>query len=137
MLRNSSSGLGKNHAVRWLVVSVVCGILWILVNLVFSLNAIGMSSAGCSYGLISAYGLLFRGRRIFMIFGSMRSEHMILLIIAIGILINIMTPINLIWVAGAGVGYVYVKLCWRWVREQPQETPVATQRRTDGFVDID
>jgi len=40
----------------WLVVSVSCGILWVLINLVMGGNAIGTGAAACSYGFLATMG---------------------------------------------------------------------------------
>ncbi len=120
----------------WLVVSVVCGILWLLINMILSSNIIGMGSAACSYGLIATFGLIYRRRRSFAMFASLETQHLALILIAIGILMSIMTPINLVWVAGAGVAYIYIKLRWH-LSSNKTNVPPSPQGRSNGFVDID
>jgi len=46
----------------------------------------------------------------------MPAEYVVYLLVAIGVLVGIPHPISWIWVAGAGVAYVYLKLIW-WMRE--------------------
>ncbi len=121
----------------WLVVSVGCGLLWVIVNLLFGLNFIGMGASGCTYGLITTIGLLFRGRRFFLFFIAVEARYMVLILIAIGILMNIATPINLVWVSGALVAYAYIKLRWRMVSQSHRSIPPVEQRRSGSFVDVD
>lgn len=53
----------------WLIVSVVCGLIWIAVNALLGRNFIGIGSASCAYGLIAVFGLLYRKRRFLAFFG--------------------------------------------------------------------
>jgi membrane associated rhomboid family serine protease len=121
----------------WLVISTGCGVLWMIVNIFFGKNFIGMGAAGCTYGLLATMGLLLRGRRFFMFFATIESRYLVLILIAIGILMNIATPINLIWISGALIAYLYIKLRWRMASQSSRTIQTIEQRRTDGFVDID
>lgn len=121
----------------WAVVSAVCGLLWVIVNLVTGNNFIGMGASACTYGLIAAMGLLFRGRRLFIFFTTVDSQCLVLILIAIGILMNIATPINLVWISGALVAYGYIKLRWNMASKSSRGVSSAEQGRSNGFVDID
>ena len=121
----------------WLVVSVLCGLLWVIVNLVTGNNFIGMGASACTYGLITTMGLLFRDRRFFMFFTTIKSQHLVLILIAIGVLMNIAAPINLVWIAGAAVAYGYIKLRWSMASKRSSGVQPVEQRRANGFVDID
>lgn len=121
----------------WVVVSAACGLLWVIVNLLIGNNFIGMGASACIYGLITTMGLLFRGRRFFMFFATVESWHLVLILIAIGILMNIATPINLVWISGALVAYIYIKLRWSMAQKSRRNIPSVEQRRSNGFVDID
>ncbi len=121
----------------WAVVSAVCGLLWVIVNLVTGNNFIGMGASACTYGLITTMGLLFRGRRFFMFFATVESRYLVLILIAIGILMNIATPINLVWISGALVAYGYIKLRWSMASKSHRTIPSVEQSRSNGFVDID
>ncbi|MCK4825382.1 hypothetical protein KA005_57070, partial [bacterium] len=87
--------------------------------------------------LIATMGLLFRGRRFFMFFATIEARYLVLILIAIGILMNIATPINLVWISGALVAYVYIKLRWRMASQSQRDIPSAEQRRHGDFVDVD
>jgi len=121
----------------WLVISVGCGLLWVIVNLLTGNNLIGQGASACTYGLIATMGLLFRGRRFFIFFATVESQYLVLILIAIGILMNLTQPINLVWISGALVAYVYIKLRWRMASKSQRSTPSVEQRRPNGFVDID
>lgn len=121
----------------WLVISVGCGLLWVIVNLLTGNNFIGMGASGCTYGLIATMGLLFRGRRFSMFFVTVDSRYLVLILIAIGILMNIATPINLVWVSGALIAFAYIKLRWRMASQSHRRIPSVEQRRPSDFVDID
>ena len=121
----------------WLVISVGCGLLWIIVNLLTGNNFLGMGASGCTYGLFATMGLLFRGRRFFMFFATIESRHLVLILIAIVILMNITSPINLVWISGALVAYIYVKLLWRRPSQSHRSVKSVDQRRSGSFVDVD
>lgn len=121
----------------WLVISATCGLLWVIVNLLTGNNFIGMGASACTYGLITTMGLLFRGRRFFMFFATVESRYLVLILIAIGILMNIATPINLVWISGALVAYGYIKLRWSMASKSSKDVSSVEQRRANGFVDID
>jgi membrane associated rhomboid family serine protease len=121
----------------WLVISIGCGLLWIIVNILFNINFIGMGAAGCTYGLLATMGLLFRGQRLFFFFVTIESQYLVLILIAIGILMSLAVPINLIWIAGASIAYIYVKLRWRMASQGGVNISSTEPTRSDGFVDID
>lgn len=121
----------------WVVVSVGCGLLWIVVNLLTGNNFIGMGASGCAYGLLTTMGLLFRGKRFFMFFTTVESQHLVLILIAVGILMSLTQPIILIWISGALVAYIYVKLRWNMFSKSYIHRPSAGQKRPGNFVDID
>ena len=121
----------------WVVVSVACGFLWVIVNLLTGNNFIGMGASACTYGLIATMGLLFRGRRFFMFFATVESHHLVLILVAVGILINISMPFNMIWISGALVAYGYVKLRWNMASKIRRDISATGEGRANGFVDID
>ncbi|MHC4159774.1 MAG: rhomboid family intramembrane serine protease [Planctomycetota bacterium] len=121
----------------WLVISAACGLLWVIVNLLTGNDFIGMGASGCTYGLIATMGLLFRGKRFFMFFATVEARYLVLFLIAIGILMNITTPINLVWISGALVAYAYIKLRWSIASKSSRDVSSVEQRRANGFVDID
>lgn len=121
----------------WLVISATCGFLWVIVNLVTGNNFIGMGASGCTYGLIAAMGLLFRGRRFFMLFAIVEAKYMVFILMAIGILMNIAKPINLVWIFGALVAYIYIKLRWSMASKSSRNVSYTEQSQANGFVDID
>lgn len=121
----------------WFVVSVVCGFLWAGVTLVTGSNAVGFGATACCYGFISTLGLLYRGTRFFMFFGTVEAQHLALILIAIGIIMNIMAPLTLVWIAGAPVAYLYVKAVWSRAGKRPARTKSRGTRSRGNFVDID
>jgi len=105
----------RSFAILCLVVGVVCGVLWTVVGLIIgifssSFVAAGWSFAGCTYGIMGAFALIFRRQKVASFFFIMEAQHLVLLIAGIGVVLSIPRPIALIWVAGAGVGYLYAKL---------------------------
>jgi membrane associated rhomboid family serine protease len=106
----------------WFVVSIVCGILWVLVSLLIGGNPIGMGATACSYGLIATMGLLFRGSRFLLFFVTVEAQHMVIGLIVIGIILNLAAPMTLVWIAGAPVAYLYVKAKWRYAAGRPRRS---------------
>lgn len=121
----------------WLVTSMGCGLLWVVVNLFTGNNFAGMGASGCTYGLIATMGLLFRGRRFFMFFIAVPSQYIVLILIVIGVITNLAQPINLVWISGALIAYLYVKLRWYLASQNRGSRQPAEQRPYRSFVDID
>jgi len=121
----------------WLVVSLTCGLIWLLVSLATGSAFIGLGTASCGYGLIGTFGLLFRRKRFFALFWTIEAQYLALFLIAVGIVLGIAQPITWIWVAGAGVAYIYVKLRWRFASGGTRGRVRSAQSRPEGFVDID
>jgi membrane associated rhomboid family serine protease len=121
----------------WIVLSVGCGLIWVAVNLATGNNFYGIGASGCTYGLIATMGLLFRDRLFFVLFATIKCPHLALILIVIGILINMSIPIYLVWILGAPVAYVYVKLRWSMADKGRRSASSAEQGSSRGFVDID
>jgi membrane associated rhomboid family serine protease len=121
----------------WLTVTVACGLLWIVLNLLTGYSMAGMGAGAGGYGLIATFGLLFRGQRFFALFGTIEAQHIAIGLIAIGVILSLPVPITLVWVAGALVAYVYVKARWS-LQAKPSVRPGLQRSGGKGqFVDID
>ncbi len=120
----------------WTIVSVVCGLLWVLITAVFGDNYVGMGAGACTYGLLATFGLLNRGKRLNVFFATMEAQYLVLILIGVGVILNITRPIGLIWVSGALVAYIYVKLRWR-LAEQTSPHSKASSASKERFIDID
>ncbi len=120
----------------WATVTGICGILWCVVTSVLGMPAIGTGGMAFTFGLLTVYGYLFRRRKVQLFMWPMESQHMVLLFLAIGVLMSLRQPLSLVWVAGAGVGWLYVKLLQARQDRQatPQESPEEPRK---GFVDLD
>lgn len=127
----------RSFVALWLVVSVTCGVIWFLVNLVGGWNYVGIGTGACGYGIIGTFGLLFRRKRFLALFWSVEAQYIAWLLIGIGLVLGIARPISWIWVAGALVAYIYVKLRWRIQSNSMYNRPAAVEGRRDGFVDVD
>lgn len=121
----------------WFVVSVACGVLWAGITLITGINAVGVGATACCYGFISTMGLLHRGTRFFFFFTTLEAQHVALIVIGIGIVLNIMRPITLVWIAGALVAYVYVKAQWSHMRKGTFRPGPRDAGQRGSFVDID
>ncbi len=121
----------------WLVVSIACGLLWVAVNLLTGSNFVGVGAAACCYGIIGTMALLFYGTRFFFFFTTVEAQYLALILIAIGIILNIKPPINLVWVVGAPVAYIYVKTCWSHARKGRFHARPRPTKHKGNFVDID
>ncbi len=121
----------------WLTVTLACGVLWILLNLLMNYSMAGLGAGAGCFGLVATFGLLFRGRRFFAFFGTIEAQHIAIGLIAIGVILSLPVPITLVWVAGALVAYVYVKASWS-LKARPSVRPRLQRSGGKGqFVDID
>ena len=126
----------KSFVALWLVITLGCGFLWIIVSMLFGGNFLGMSTAGCGYGLLATYAVLNRGRRISMLFVTLEAQYLAIIFIAIGLIMSIASPLNFIWVSGAGIAYLYVKLRLQ-NRHRSLGQDSSKNKSSGGFVDID
>jgi membrane associated rhomboid family serine protease len=121
----------------WLVVIVACGLAWLAVSVISGREMVGMGGQAGVYGLIASFGMLFRGRQPQRMFGALQGQHLALLFIAIGIILSITQPVNFIWLAGAGVAYLYIKFLWRKQNHKGDLQSGPAGDRGGGFVDLD
>jgi membrane associated rhomboid family serine protease len=104
----------KTRATFLLTVTVIvtCGITWILFNLLLGRNNPGMGSGAMAYGFIGAFGILFRKQRFLAFLWTVEAQTIAWILIAIGIVFGIASPITWIWVGGALVAYAVTKAKW-------------------------
>ena len=122
----------------WLVSTVICGIVWVVVSFIFRMGFTGVGSGPFSYAIIAAFGIQFRKQKMFAYFWTLEAQFVALLLIIAGLVLNIAQPIYWIFVGGAAVGYFFVKFreknpFFRSGRRQVKEHSV----RSSGFVDLD
>lgn len=127
----------KSFFLLWLVISVVCGLVWVLINFLFRINAVGIGGGAFIYGLVAVFGLIYRKKKFFAFFWTVEAQHLALFIIGIGLVVAIPQPILWVWVGGALVGFVYVKLRWNFQRSRSPKPRFSASARSEGFVDLD
>lgn len=123
--------------VLWLVISVICGLLWVLLSLILGVNYVGTGAGACTYGLLAIFGMLNRGRRISIFMATLEAQYLVIIFIAIGIILNIMQPIGLIWISGALVAYLYIKLRWKMSEKSAAPNNLSASGQRGRFIDID
>jgi membrane associated rhomboid family serine protease len=121
----------------WVVVSGICGLLYLAVELILNVNLSLMGSGACAYGLIGTYGLLFRHNSSNLLFGTLKAHHTALLLIAIGILMSLSQPLSLVSVAGAVVAYAYIKVRWYLIQRSANGGIRVVKKKPGAFVDVD
>ncbi|AQQ71707.1 Rhomboid family protein [Limihaloglobus sulfuriphilus] len=123
-----------NFIMLWLAVSVVCGVIFLL----FFWDSAAIGPSPCIFGFIGAMGLLMRGRVINFFMCRMRIRTLIWIAIIAALIMSIRQPANLVWIAGAAVAYVYIKLCWK-IRSAGSGSAVKpeTGHRSGDFIDLD
>lgn len=121
----------------WFVVTVVCGLVWVLVNFLFGWNYAGIGTGAFVYGIIAAFGLLFRGQKILFFFWTTEAQFIAWLIIGIGLIVGIARPISWVWVGGALVAYVYIQIRWKMEKRRLESFSSQSSFRSGGFVDLE
>ncbi len=121
----------------FLVVSCVCGLIWALLSLILNRTYVGLGTSACGYGLIGAFGVLFYRQRVMALFWTVEAQYIAWFLIVVGIVLGIPQPITWVWVSGAGVAYLYIKLRQPRASKRMTSGPVSRQNRGGGFVDID
>lgn len=121
----------------WLVVSVGCAILWVLINLVAGIYAIGFGATACCYGLVAAMGVILRGRQFLVFFTTVAAQYLAIGLIVIGVIVSLPAPITLIWAAGALVAYGYIKARWALAARTSAHPALRRSTGKGQFVDLD
>lgn len=122
----------------WFVVSITSGILWIIISMILGRsNLVGLGMAACAYGIIATFGILYKGQKLLFFFFVVEAQYIAMLLIAIGLVVSIAFPLNLIWVAGALIAYIYTKIKWRIASNGAGKRFGASQLKAGGFVDVD
>lgn len=119
------------------LLSVSCGLLWLVISLLLGRSFIGLGMTGCAYGIIATFGILYKGQKLLFFFFVVEAQYLAMLLIAIGLVVSIAFPINLIWVGGALIAYIYTKIKWRIASNGAGKRFESSQLRAGGFVDVD
>lgn len=119
----------------WVVVSVTCGLVWILLSALLGSSNLATGASPCVYGMLGTFGILFRRRRFFMFFATIEAKYLVWIMIAIGIVMAISRPVSLVWILGAPVAYLYTKLMWK-MRAQATSSQ-DNKMQTSRFADLD
>jgi len=126
----------RGYAALWLVVSVISGVVWVLVSMALGRAYIGGGVSVCCYGLIAVFGIMYKGVRFFAWFFTVEGQHIALILIGVGLVLSIPQPVTVVWVGGALVAYIYVKV--RWMASRPRSGGGGKRMGgRGGFVDID
>ncbi len=125
----------------WFVVSITCGVLWVLISVVISMafgrDLIALGNWACIYGIIAVFGILYKKQKFLVYFFVMEGQHLAILMIAIGLVASIAAPLNLVFVAGALIAYAYTKLRQANAEIRSSTRSVSSELRAGGFVDVD
>ena len=121
----------------WAVIGLICGLLWMLINLITGQNFIGGGPVAGTCALICMMGILFKESRILFFFFPLKAEHLAILLITIVVILNIYPPINLIWILGAPAAWYYYKLRRKALAGRSKRFSSKTNSKKEGFVDID
>jgi len=128
----------SSFLVLWLVTCVVCGLIWVMVYLIGGAPYTGWGASSGCFGLIGAFGLLFRGQRLFFFLTTIEARVLALILIGIGVVLSLYPqPIGLVWVLGALVSFVYIKLLWLGRSRTTGPGPSGSSYRPNRFVDVD
>jgi len=132
----------KTMAIFCGAMALICGLLAFLVMILFQQIPFICSGSGIAYGLVGAFGYCFRKQRVWMFLWTIEADKAAWLIAGFGIVISIFAPINLIFVAAAPMGWLYMKLFQgggiRRNKSSAFKPEGSSEKvRKTGFVDID
>jgi membrane associated rhomboid family serine protease len=121
----------------WVVTCGVCGIVWLTVSIIRGADLAAWGADPGCFGLIGAFGVLFRGKRFLFWLWTVEAQHVSWFLVAVGIVIGIAQPQTWVFVGGALIGYLYVKLQVRMRSGIGGGGSRFEAKKPSGFVDID
>jgi membrane associated rhomboid family serine protease len=122
----------------WMLTCVVVGLIWVAACLIGDVSYPGTSAAAGCFGLMAAFGLVFRGQRfLFAFLSTIEGQVAAWVMIGVGTVFCLFPPINLIWVLGALAAFVYIKLLWKGAARSQVSRAAGTSYRPGRFVDVD
>lgn len=132
----------KSFLMLWFVTGISCALIWIFFSLATGRIDVGSGAYSCVFGIIATFGLLYRHTRMWFYFFTLEAQYIAMILIAVGVILCIPQPIALIWVIGALIGYLYVKLRWRMAAPRggsfkPNTSNKGKSTVSKGFIDID
>jgi membrane associated rhomboid family serine protease len=132
----------KTMGIFCVVMAFICGLLACLVMVIFPRIQYIYGGSGIAYGLVGAFGYCFRKQRIWMFLWTIEADKAAWLIAGFGIVLSIFSPLTLIFVAAAPIGWLYMKLFQgggirRDGRSILKPAGNSQKVRKSGFVDID
>jgi hypothetical protein len=90
-----------------------------------------------AFGLMAAFGLVFRERRFLWFLVAMTAQTLAYIMIGVGIIFSLAAPMMLVFVMGAPIAYGYIKLRWWLADREEQGHHEGGDFHPSGFVDID
>ncbi len=128
----------KAFVVFWFFVTGLCGLAWAVITMAMAQVPAAGGSAAMGYAMVAVFGLIFRDKRFLLMTTTVNGKTLSLIMLGISVIINLYpSPINLVWMLGAVLGYAFVKL-----RERSQYTQSRPSHRNvtyepSSFIDID
>ena len=58
----------------WLIVSAVCGLIWVIVSRLAGANYLGLGATSCAYGLVAVFGVIFNRRKFLAFFWMVEAQ---------------------------------------------------------------
>ncbi len=101
----------KRFVIFYLVAVVVLGLIRMLPNVSSGGPLVGGLGSWCA--ILTAFGLVFRHERIWLLFVTVRVPYFVMGILFITILVCLRPAWNLLWCLGIPLGYYYPKFFWR------------------------
>ncbi len=127
-----------SYFLLWLTVILNCGLLWLLVNVLFGLNAPGIGAGSFAFAQMAAFGMVFWDQKFYLYLSVIKAQYVSWLFIGAGIVLGIQTPLVWVWVGGAGLAYLFMKLRKKIFEEfAGSGGRVRSRSGPRGFVDLD
>lgn len=121
----------------WLVTTVLCALIWIVTCLLTGSRYPMFGLGAGAFGMVGAFGLVFRERRFLWFLVAMNSQTLAFVLIGIGVIFSLPRPITLISILGAPIAYGYVQLVWHLSSSQESVVTSGGDYHPGGFVDLD
>ncbi len=116
----------RRFAVFYVAMAAAAGLVRAIPE--FGGSAVLVGSLGVICAVLAAYGVAFRGERVWLWVSSVPAQHFVLGLLVVLLLLNLQPVANVLWLSGAAFGLAYTRAWFRWERRHVRRPGAGADR---------